>query len=209
MNMAFMGRGGFPSINNESEDNTSRGYRYRRGLFYCYVPLDNTYVVMQMIATLIIIVVGGITFFATYKSTIVDPIASTKKIFVNTYLIIIGIFLATTIIINSFSRSKTELVKRLAITLAISIIVMIVFLGIKLNLDTIYTKEKFEQIYTEQNANENISETSNKKAKSKVDIGLTGVKIKTEKEYYIDECSKLYGIFSTKAYGSIRTSFST
>lgn len=208
--MAFNGRGGFPSRentnvggtpNNEMERNTPyRGYGYYRRFDY-YVPLDNTYVIMQMIVTFIILIVGLITFFATYKSTIVDPIENTKKLFINTYLIIIGILLAITLVTNFFSKSETTLIKRLLIILAISIVIMLVFIGIKLNLDTTYTQEKFEQLYTEQN----VKGDSNKTTKSKVDIGITGMSIKTEKEYYISECSKLYGIFSTKAYGTIRT----
>lgn len=212
--MAFMGRGGFPSMNNDNidgiQDNdmgTHSHYRdygyYRR--FYYYVPLDNTYVIMQMIVTFIILIVGVITFFATYKSTIIDPIESTKKLFINTYLIIIGMLLVITLITNFFSKSETSLIKRLVIISAISIIIMLVFFGIKLNLDTTYTKDKFEQFYIEQN----INESSNSTTKSKIDIGITGMSIKTEKEYYIDECSKLYGIFSAKAYGTIRTTSST
>lgn len=209
--MAFMDRGGFPSMGNDDigsiqDDDIERydhyrsyGY-YRR--FYYYVPLDNTYVIMQMIVTFIILIVGLITFFVTYKSTIIDPIESTKKLFINTYLIIIGMLLTITLITNFFSKSETYLIKRLVIISAISIIIMLVFFGIKLNLDTTYTKDKFEQFYLEQN----INESSNSNIKSKIDIGITGMSIKTEKEYYIDECSKLYGIFSTKAYGTIRTS---
>jgi len=203
--MAFMGRGDFPSIEHDHIDNTQdnnyyRDYRYYNRIYY-YVPFDNTYVIMQMIVTFIILIVGVITFFATYQSTIMDPIESTKKLFIHTYLIIIGISLAITLATNFLSKSKTILIKRLAILSAISIIIMLVFLGIKLHLDTTYTKDKFEQFYTEQS-----NESSNTTAKSKIDIGITGMRIKTEKEYYMDECSKLYGIFSTKVYGTMRTS---
>lgn len=207
--MAFMDRGGFPSMEDNNmggiEDNDFNDVDYYGGdwydrRFYYYVPLDNTYVIMQMIVTFIILIVGLITFLATYKSTIIDPIESTKKLFINTYLIIIGILLSVTLIINFFSKNQASLIKRLVIISVISIIIMLIFFGIKLNLDTTYTKDRFEQFYKEQN----ISESSN--TKSKIDIGITGMSIKTEKEYYIDECVKLYGIFSTKAYGTIRTS---
>jgi hypothetical protein len=49
------------------------GYWYYRRFFY-YIPLDNTYVIMQMIVTFIILIVGIITFVVTYESTIIDPI---------------------------------------------------------------------------------------------------------------------------------------
>lgn len=208
--MAFMGRGDFPSIEKDNiggiQDNNIERHDYYRGYgyyrtFYYYVPLDNTYVIMEMIVTFIILIVGIITFFATYKSTIIDPIESTKKLFINTYLLIICTLLVITLVTNFFSKSETSLIKRLVIISAISIITMLVFFGVKLNLDTTYTKDKFEQFYKEQN----INESSNSTTKSKIDIGITGMGIKTEKEYYIDECSKLYGIFSAKAYGTIRT----
>lgn len=200
--MAFIGRGDFPSMGNDSrdgmQDNNIRRYGYYRR-FYYYIPLDNTYVIMQMIVTFIILIVGLITFFVTYQSTIIDPIESIKKLFINMYLIIIGILLAITLITNFFSKKETSLIKRLVIILTISIVIMLVFFGIELSLDTTYTKDKFEQFYTEQN----INASSNNTTKSKIDIGITGIGIKTEKQYYIDECSKLYGIFSTKAYGTM------
>lgn len=86
MNMAFMGRGDITSVdnsnmedmqdNNTNESGRNTYYRtpwfYRR--FYYYIPLDNTYVIIQMIVTFIILIVGGITFLVTYKSRIADPI---------------------------------------------------------------------------------------------------------------------------------------
>jgi len=202
--MAFMGRGEMPSIGNDNNGdindmgthNYHRGYWYY-GRFHYYVPMDNTYVIMQMIATFIILIVGIITFLATYESTIIDPIEDTKKIFINTHLITIGILLTTTLIINFFSKDKMTLIKRLVIIFATSIVTMLVFLGFKLNLDTTYTKERFEQLYTEQNT----TESSDKK--TKIDIGITGMSLKTEKEYYVDECMKIYNIFKAKTYGTL------
>ncbi len=211
--MAFMGRGERPSINNDVggiQDNNMSGhmsghrfYRdywyYRRN--YYRIPLDNTYVIMQMIATFIILIVGFISFLVTYKSTIVDPIESIKKLFINTHLITIGILLAITLIVNFFSKKVTAMVKVLSIICFISIISMVVFLGIKINLDTTYTKKEFEQFYIENNSN------AYSNTKSKIDVGITGMSIKTEKEYYIDECMKLYNIFKTKTYGTLGIHF--
>ena len=206
--MAFMGRGSMPSmgnnnIGNAEENNFNQnGHGYLRGpyfyrRFYYYIPLDNTYVIMQMIVTFIILILGGITFLATYKSTITDPIENVKKLFIDTHLIIIVIFLAITFIINLSSKKESDLKKRLVLIATISIITMLTFFGIKLKLDKTYTESVFEQFYIEQNINEGTKE------KSKVNIGITGMSIKTEKEYYIDECMKLYNIFKIKSYGSL------
>lgn len=204
--MAFMGRESMPSVGNNNiggaGNNNFNGHSYHRRpyfyrRFYYYIPLDNTYVIMQMIVTFIILIVGGITFLATYKSTIIDPIEDIKKLFVNTHIIVIVFFLAITFIINLSSKKESDLIKRLVLMATISIITMLVFLGIKLNLDTTYTESVFEQFYTEQNINRETNE------KSKINIGITGMSIKTEKEYYIDECVKLYNIFKIKSYGSL------
>lgn len=204
--MAFMGRGRMPSGGNNNMGGAGnnnfnrhgchrRPYFYRR--FYYYIPFDNTYVIMQMIVTFIILIVGGITFLATYKSTIIDPIEYIKKLFINTHLIITVIFLAITFIINLSSKKESALIKRLVLMATVSIITMLVFGGIKLNLDTTYTESVFEQFFTEQSISGGTDE------KSKIDIGITGVSIKTEKEYYIDECMKLYNIFKIKSYGTL------
>ena len=65
--MAFMGRGDMPSINNniggEENNNFDGGYRHHYGCYYrrmYYIPLDNTYVLMQMLVTFIILIVGVI-----------------------------------------------------------------------------------------------------------------------------------------------------
>ncbi len=205
--MAFMGRGDFPSMRGGelgTSKNNHHGY-YRRPYFYrrffYYIPLDNTYVIMQMIVTFIIFIIGGLTFISTYKSSVLDPIENTKSLFLNTHLIIIAIFLILSFIINYSSKNEYTLLKRLTVFLLISMLIMIIFLGIKLNLDLTYTRDFFEQFYTEQNIEDISSE--NDITKSKIDIGITGISMKTEKEYYVDECVKLYSIFKIKSYGTL------
>ena len=207
--MAFMGRGNFPSVeNSDTGDNdfNENGHRFHSGpyfyrRFYYYVPLDNTYVIMQIIVTFIILIVGVLAFIITYKSTIIDPIENIKKLFINIHLIIIAIFLGLTFIINYSSKDKSTLLKRLFIFSIISIITMIIFFGIKLGLDATYTKEKFKMFYSEQNIEDESSK--NDILKQKIDIGITGISLKTEKEYYIDECAKAYNIFCIRIYGII------
>lgn len=202
--MAFIGRGNMPPVGNNTGgigDNNSDGGYHRRiriyPIFRHYIPLDNTYVIMQMIVTFIILIAGTIAFLTSYKSTIVDPIENTKKLFINTHLITIVILLAITFIINLFSKKEVDLIRRLLLLTIVSITTMLVFLGVKLNLDSTYNETRFEQFYIEQNTNDETGE------KHKIDIGITGMSIKTEKEYYIDECMKLYNIFKIKSYGTI------
>lgn len=193
--MAYMGRGGFSSF--KRGENNNRGYQ-RGGFFgvYYYIPLDNTYVIFQMIASIIIFIIAGVTFLTTYKSPVIDTIADIKKSLINSHIIIILVLLGFTLLANYFSKDKYALIKKLVIIIIISIITILTFFGIKVNMDSIYTENKFAEIY-EQEYTE--SKTSDK---NKIDIGLTGVSIKSEKEYYIDKCIEAYNVFTIKMYSS-------
>ena len=193
--MAFFGRGGLGTNGN----NFGNGRLYRFGFFrvYYFVPLDNTYVIFQMIATFIILIVGGIAYLTTYDSPIIDPIEDTKNIIMNSHTIIVLALLIITLLVNHLSKDKRALVNRLLVILLITIITLIAFFGIKINMNSTYTNSKFEQIYEEE------YKTEESKNKKRIDIGFTGVNIKEEKEYFIDECVKMYNIFNIKTYGII------
>ncbi len=209
--MAFMFRGGFPSmpnsntddiqdVNNKDNENLrhnyyNRGYWYRRA--YNYVTIDKSYLAIVMILVLIILIIGIITLFFTYKSTIIDPIEHTKNIFMNMYLVVIGILILATLGVNFLSKEKEKLIKRLFGILIVSIMAMLIFVIVKLDFDEKYNENRFEQYYIEQNVDQ---ETNSKVPKSKIDVSITGMDIKTEQEYYISECLKLYKMFSTKVY---------
>ena len=99
--MAYMGRGDFSSFggglggdmgtpdNNNDRHHNGRMY-YRGGFFRMYynIPLDNTYVIFQMIASIIIFAIAGVAFLTTYKSPVIDTIADTKKIVMNSHIIV-------------------------------------------------------------------------------------------------------------------------
>lgn len=198
--MAFMRRGDLPSWepNDDKDDSWDDHRTWRdRQCCYTYIPLDNTYVLLEMLATFFILIVGVITYLATYQSVLVDPIAGTKSLFMNAYLMTIIGLLGGIFVVNFFSKSMEILIKRLLMTLAISFMIMLVFMGIKLKLDTTYIKDKFEEIYTKQNVEALDNE------KSRISIGITGVSLKTEKEYVVDEYLKLYNIFKIKSYAMV------
>lgn len=198
--MAYMGRGNIPTINGENFNNVQNlrtFYRFGFVRLYYYIPLDNTYVILQMIATIIIMITLAIAFITTYKPSVIDPIESTKNTIINTHIAFTLIFLIITLLTNHFSKDKNALIRRLAIVLATSIITIFVFMGIKANLDSTYTDSKFEQIYEQEYGQNNSSN------KTKIDIGITGMKIKSEKEFYVDECKKAYNVFNIREYSII------
>lgn len=148
--MSYMNRGDAPSINTDNSNNDGDSRSMGVGDFATYyVPLDNTYVKIQTIVTFFIIIVCAITYIFTYKSTIVDPIEDVKVVFINMYLIMIGILLVAIIVANFLSKSEKIIVERLSVILVISILIMMLFLGFKLYMDRIYTKNSFEQFYQE------------------------------------------------------------
>ena len=215
--MAYMGRGGFSSSggnfnggtnsnnnfnnngnnnNNNMQNRNENDYRYSMFRVYTYVPVDNTYVIIEMIAAIIIAIVAGLAFVFTYKSPIEDPILHTKKVFMNTYLITILVLMGLVILANLFSKDKDSLIERLIAILAISIIVILCCVGIKVKLDSIYVSSKFEEIYDQTYGNKNSSKT-------RIDIGLGGMDIKSEREYYVEKCVESYRVFSARMYGVI------
>ena len=189
--MFFIEKGSKNSFGSKGPKGGIRIGRYFK--IYTYIPLDNTYVVMQMILTFIILIVGFVAFITTYRCEVENPILSTQKLFVNLYLLLIGILLASTVIANFISKNEKTLINRLLIILLISIAAILVVSILKINLDRTYTPDKFKEIYS-------TVEHSKETAKTRMDIGITGVSLKTEEEFYISECKKAYGIFTTKVY---------
>lgn len=189
--MGFMRRGGFPPIG-ENSDDAQRGPSYydlfynRYGYYEYYgEPVDKVFDAMYMVAAIITILVLAIMLFLSYKPTIIDPIDGIKQIIIYTYLALIVVLLVITWKINYFSKSEEKLISGLCIILAISMIVTVIYAGIKLNFDSKYTKAEFEKIYTVQKEN---NATVNKNI---------------EKGEYVNECLKLNNVFSGKFYGVI------
>lgn len=207
--MAYLGRGGFSSFggglggglrpndndNNNDNRNNERLY-YRWGMFrmHFYIPFDNNYVIFELIAAIIIFAIMGITFLTTYKPTVVDPLENTKKVIMHSYIIIILALVIVTLLANYFSKDKNILIKRLIVIIITTIITILVFFGIKANLNSTYTESKFEQIYIQENGEKTTD------IKSKFNVGLNGVQLQTDKEYYVDECVKAYNVFSIRFY---------
>lgn len=152
-----------------------------------------------MIVTFVILIIGAITILISHKPNIVNPIEGIKKAFINTHFITIAILIAMSFIVNFISKTEKELIKKLIIVLLISVTTLMVFFAIKVNLDTTYTKNEFEKFYNEQKS----TQVEDKNKKTKIDIGITGVSLKTEKQYYIDECVESYNIFKIKSSGTI------
>lgn len=206
--MAYMNRGDFSSFNRNLERGikpNDNEHRYNERMDYgndfirinYYVPLDNTYVIFQMIVAIIIFATAGITILVTYKPSVVDPIEKIKSVLINTYIIIILMLAGLMLLVNHISKDKNILIKRLTIILLISTIMILIFSVIKIRMNSTYTKNKFEQIYTQEYNDENLD------SKNKSYVELDEMQIKTQKEHYVDEWVKAYNMFGARMYGII------
>lgn len=164
--------------------------RRHRNYFKDYVD----FVVMDTIATYIIIIVGFIVYLVTYKSKVIDPIANIKREYIIISSITILMLMIITSLITIFSKNKKSLLKRLLIIFLVSIIFTMIFIGIRINMDNKYSKAKFEQIYDEQNIDDSGEKT-------RIKISITEIGFISERDYFIEECVKIYKMFQTKTYG--------
>ena len=128
----------------------------RRYFFYrnTKIPLDNTYVIFQMIVTFIILIIGIGAVLFNHQSIIIDPIKNIKNNFILINLLALVIIFIGIIIINKFSKNERLLINRLVLSLLMTVIIMFSSIITKYNLDKIYNVDKFEDLYIQQEKEE-------------------------------------------------------
>lgn len=196
--MAFMGRGGFPSIKNIVNTKMDGFGGFHRGFhdrIHHYMPMSPTYRAIRIVIALIIVIAMAITIIGPHKPTIVDPIESTKTLFINSYLVTLGVLLCIVFLSNSLAKNEKVLIKLFVVILLISITIMSLFFVKKINYDNTYTSIRFGQIYLQQK--------NEKRANVETNLSLNGKRNIMSSDYYISECMELYKIFSIKVYSII------
>lgn len=200
----FRNRGEVPNINTNTDGNDSRenrGYsaphysHYWNGNFII-IQYDKTFVAIELISTFFILLLVSSIYLFTYKLPFEDPIATIKSNFLTAQLISIVISIIVSGLVTFFTKSsKEKLIKNLRIVALVSMLTVIIFWGIKLNINSKYNENTFGKLYEQYEQTNNI----NSKNSNTISIGLTGVKISSLKETYIDESIKAYHIFSVKS----------
>lgn len=132
----------------------------------------------------------------TNKSMVIDPIKSIKDTFIHSQFIAISISTVSICVLCFALKDKQKLIKSLKIVFILSLIAIIVFLVIRIRLDSIYTENKFAQLYEISNNDKN-KETD---SKIHISVNLNGIKIVNEKENFITENIKAYNYFKTKTF---------
>ena len=176
--------------------------RYGFAGFRYYIPLDNTYVMMQMCTVFIMAAFAIFFFLFNYKTEINDSILMQKKVYQYSYLIILVLLFALNIIFNLITKEEKKLFKRITYLLITSICIMMVFFTVRLVFDSKYDKNYFIKEYNTTYGN---TEENNKK--DKISMTSLGAEFSSNKEMYLSECNKLYTIFKIKSYGLLAFNF--
>lgn len=195
----FRNRGKLPNINNGGNNGNNGGYNaphyshYWNGRFIV-IRYDKTFIAIELIATFLILLVIFAVYLFAYPVTFEDQIAELKQTFLTGQLISIIISLVAVGIVTFFTRSSKEnLIKNLRVVAILSILMIIMFFGIKLYIDSQYNENTFGEFY-EKYENDN----SNSKKLNTVSIGLSGIKISSFKNSYIEKNVESYTNFSIK-----------
>ncbi len=198
----FRNRGKLPNINVKSnhENNRKEGYsaphysHYWNGNFII-IKYDKTFIIIEFIIMFLLLLIIFAVYLFAYQVSYEDPIATVKDNYLRAQLIAIIASIGLTGLVTIFTKSsKEKLIRNLNIIGFLSIVVMVVLLGIKLNLDSQYNEETFGQFYDQYEQPNNSRQTTDT-----MSVGVFGVKRLSDKENYIEKSKGAYTNFSVKA----------
>ena len=190
--MAHLDRGEIPNLDMNSPQNQIDSAFFYPTYYYVY---DAKFFTMQLFAIGFLMIIAFTVYIFAYQSGIVDPIESVKSTYINVYMISLLIIGGASFISVLFSKSKEKLATRLVVVLAISFIALSVFAIFRINLDGTYNNEWFENTY------ENTANRTKEFQDKLFSYDNLKLDIKEPKQYYVDECAKLYWIFKVKSSG--------
>ena len=191
----YRNRGKMPDIN----PGKGGGFRaphyshyWRRN--FVIVRYDKTFVAIELISLLIIIATIFAVYLFAYQVPFEDPLSEIKNSFSAGQIVAIGISIIATALVTFLTRSsKNNLIIHLKIVAVVSILMILVLFGIKLNIDSQYNDESvFESFYEQYEQSENNDS-------QKLSISLSGIQMVDSKEAYIQDSMKAYTNFSVKS----------
>lgn len=189
-------------MNMEDNNNDNFNNMNDNSIFNDYIPgrfiiikCDKTYIAIELISYLIILLIAIVAFLYGTNSTFFDPIASVKSNFLIGQLICIGITILATVLASFFTKSSKEnLITYLRIIAIASIIISIIFVFIKINYNSNYNENTFEQYYEQYEKQKDPKEERNN-----LNIGISGLSIVDSKTSYIEQSKSSYTTFTIKS----------
>lgn len=191
----FRNRGNLPNID-IGKDNGNGGYSAphyshywgRRRYFIIYY--DKTFIAMELISVILIILIAVAVYLFAYQVTFDDPIAETKETFLTFQLISILATVILATLITILSKQKETIIKGLKLVGILSLLIVFIHLGTKMYLDSQYNEETFGEFYETYEQ----GDTSSKR----VTVGLSGIQYLDDKDAYIEESVNAYINFKVK-----------
>ena len=170
--------------------------------FNYYLFVEGVNVVSFIFALLIMCIVVFI-YWLVDTATFPDVIENVKKLYLYSGLLASFIITSLILVFSIWSKNKKKLISHMVFTLVLTIVTIITLFGTKAYMNSIYTKEKFEEFFQEYCVENQIPERQ--KEKIKYDINLWKLKIeqKNLKDIYIQENMQLYQRFTIKSWGNI------
>ncbi len=191
----FRNRGEVPNIDigkgNENGGYSAPHYSHYWNGRFIIIQYDKTFIAMELISAFLIILIAVAVYLFAYQITFYDPIAEIKETFLTFQLISIIATVILAGLITILSKQKETLIKGLRLVGIISLLIVCIHLGLKINLDSQYNEETFGEFY------ETYEEQGNTSSK-RVTIGLSGIKYLDNKEAYIEESVNAYTNFKIK-----------
>ncbi len=184
-----------PTIN----DNTGNGgfraphyFHFWNGRFII-IRYDKTFVAIEIIALLLILSIVIAVYLFAYQIPFEDPISEIKNTFLNIQFGLICISIFATALVTFFTKSNKEnLIKNLRLVAILSILAIIIFIGVKIYIDTKYNETTFEEFY------EQYKQTESVKNLPKFSFNVLGFKVSDTREFYIEESINAYTNFTIK-----------
>ena len=180
--------------NNNNLNNGSFFNDYIPGHFII-IKFDKTYMAIELISYLIIILIAIVAFLYGTNSAFNDPIADIKNNFLTGQLICIGITILVAILVSCLTRSSKEnLITYLRIITIASIVISIIFVFIKINFNSKYNENTFEQYYNQYEKQNDLKEE-----RANLNINISGLGIVDSKTAYIEQNKNSYTNFTIKS----------
>ncbi len=199
----FRNRGIAPNItinnannnqNNNNNSNNNGGFYHHHFGYYYIINYDKNFLLMEIIATLFVVIIGLIVYLWFTKYDFFDPIAAEKQNFLTFQLVTTTISMILTGAVTFLAKSKEQLIKIIRVIGVISFCIIILTIVMKNDMNKKYTEQTFNEFYEKY-------EKQNEKDENeqKVTIGLTGIKLTNPKENYIEKSKAAYRNFNLKS----------
>lgn len=158
---------------------------------YLYLNHYLDILIVNYVLVFLIIVCAVIAYIVNYNFPFEDPIENIKNTFSIAQVVSLIITLIIGFLASRFAKGAKQIIRNFIIVAILSICIGFCFIGIKSNLDNTYNSEKFGSYYDEY-------EKKTGEDKRVFQIGFSGVKIKDQRDYYIERSEGIYKIFTIK-----------